>query len=424
MDTWKRFGDTYRINLVIFGDEIVVTKPDTIRQVLTDDTTFVGGRANAMLAPFAGSRSILLLDGREHARERKLLLPPFHGERMQTYTTLMRDAALAEMAGWRAGETVKLLPAMQRITLDIILRCVLGLRDEPEKRALARQIGRLLGAIQSPTGALWLYPPLQLSLGGITPWARFCRERGRLDALLYEHIARHRARTEREKSGDVLGLLLEARDESGEPLSDVELRDQLVTLLFAGHETSATSACWVMEEVLRCDGEQARLRDEVLEVTGGGPIESRHVPSLARLDSVVRESLRLHPVTGVLARTATRDTTLDGYDVSAGAYIVPCIFITHRRPDLYPEPDRFRPDRFVGKKPEPYAWLPFGGGSRRCLGMAFALWEIEVVLATMLSRYQLTLARPAPLGTSLRSFLYAPKGSTAVRLEPTELHGQ
>jgi cytochrome P450 len=417
LSTWRRMGDTYRINLVVTGDQIVVTRPDTIRRVLTDDDCFAGGTANAMLGPLVGSRSILLLDGREHARARKLLMPPFHGERMKNYTAAMRDATMREMVSWDDGREMKLFPALQRITLAVILECVLGLRAGDESSAIAAQIARVLETAQSSTGALWLLPSMHISLGGVTPWARFCKERDRLDALLFQHIARHRHLAPGERRGDILELLLDARDEDGQGLDDGELRDQLITLLLAGHETSATTAAWVIEEVLRSDGERDRLEREIASVTGGGPIEAPHVHRLERFDAAVRETLRLHPVTGVLARRATRDTTLEGYDVPNGTPVIPCIYLTHRRPDIYPEPERFLPERFIGSRPEPYAWLPFGGGSRRCLGMAFALWEIPVVLATMMSHFRLELASPARLKTSLRSFLYAPKGGTTVRLE-------
>jgi cytochrome P450 len=414
------YGDIFTLESAIFGTEVIVTRPDLLKQVFTGDPdVFHAGESNQPFEPFVGATSLLLLDGREHLATRRMMLPPFHGERMRSYTKGMYEVSARAFDAWGPGQRIGLHAAMQRITLEIILRTVMGLEEGPDFVALRDTMTSTLEIILSPFGAIWLMPAFRRDLGRLTPWASIKRGLDTTDAMLTAHIRARRAAAARgETRDDVLSMLLEARDEQGEPMSDEMIRDQLATLLAAGHETSATTIAWIFEELLRCPGEQDRLIDEATSVIGSGPVEPEAVARLERLDSVVKEALRPHPATAAVARRLKKPIVLDGYEIPAGVMVVPCMHLTHRRPELYPDPDRFVPDRFIGKKVDPYEWAPFGGGTRRCVGMAFAMHEVKVLLATLFSRgVRLSLDQKGPYRTILRSFLYAPKGGTQVTVE-------
>jgi cytochrome P450 len=308
---------------------------------------------------------------------------------------------------------VALHPIFQEVTLEVICRAVLGLGDGPALDATQAQLVRMLRRMQSPTGLLWSLPALQKDLGGLTPWASIKREIEATDRILLAHIDTHRSG--QGSPDDVLSMLVAAVDEEGRGLDDKSLRDQLMTLLLAGHETTATTLSWAFEEILRVPGEQERLIAEAEGVLGGAPVEAEHLPRLERIDSAIKEALRLHPVTGATARRVKKDVTIAGHAIPAGVMVVAVLHLTHRRPEIYPDPGRFVADRFVGKKIDPYAWAPFGGGIRRCLGMAFALHEMKVMLATMFGMgLRLELSQKGPYVTTLRSVVYAPKGETRV----------
>jgi cytochrome P450 len=419
---YRRYGDIITFRNPIFGTQVLVTRPATLKQVFTAEAgTYRVGRGNRALAPIIGPRSVMLLNGPEHLRQRRLLLPGFHGERMHRYIDAMREATLRTVETWRVGDTLSLRPQMQRIALDIILDAVLGIDDRAEADRLHDAFTDLMNRVQSPFGALWLVPALQRDLGPLTGYAAAKRARERVHTLVHEHIARHRARTHSGRD-DVLRMMLEAVDESGVPMTDDELRDELMTLLIAGHETTVTSGCWAFEEILRIEGEQQRLADEVMTASGGLPIRGEHLPQLERLDSVVKETLRLWPVFGATEREIVKPVNLQGHDLEPGITVAPCAFLTHRRPDLYPEPERFIPDRFVGKKTDPYEWLPFGGGIRRCIGMSFSMHEMKTILSTILAAVSLELEDARPAKMTLKSFFLVPKGGTRVRIlkkEPT-----
>lgn len=414
---FHRYGGIYTVQSLLFGCEVVITRPETIKQVFTGDpSVYLAGEANKPLIALLGESSVLVLDGDAHLRQRRLMMPAFHGEGMKSYTDIMRDATARHIEGLKPGDEARLHPLAQRIALDVILRAVLGLSSGPALEKLARALTRLLDRVQSPLGAFWMMPAMRKDLGPLTGWAAIKRALKEADDLLFDHIAQRRAEAGGERR-DVLAMLMEAVDEEGRHLSDQELRDELITLLVAGHETSATVICWAFEEILRSPGEQGRLREEVARVVGAEPLASDHIPKLVRLDAAIKESLRLHPPTAAVGRRLTKPVTLEGYEIPAGVLVVPCMYLTHRRPDLYPEPDRFKPERFIDKKTDPYEWLPFGGGTRRCLGMAFAMHEMRVVMAEMLRRMELRLKKQGPIQTVLRSLLYAPKGGTAVVIE-------
>jgi cytochrome P450 len=412
-----RWGDAFTTRSPIFGTIANFTHPDAVRQIFTGEpSVFHAGEANDVLSLYLGRRSMLLLDDAAHLHVRRLMLPAFHGERMLGYTAIMREATRRAIGALQPGQRVALHPLFQDVTLEVILRAVLGLDDGPALDAIRAQLLQMLRRASSPAGLLWAIPALQVDLGPLTPWAGIKREIDATDRALLAHVEAHR-RGEG-KADDVLTRLVAAVDEAGRGLDDATLRDQIKTLLLAGHETTATSLSWIFEEILRIPGEQDRLIAEAEAVLGGALVEAEHLPRLTRIDSVIKETLRLHPVTGAVGRLLKAPATIGGYELPAGIMAAAVMHLTHRRPDLYPDPGRFVADRFIGKKLDPHAWAPFGGGVRRCLGMAFALHEMKVVLATMFGMgLRLGLEQEGPYVTTLRTVAYSPKGETRVVVE-------
>jgi cytochrome P450 family 110 len=414
-EAFHRFGDIYTLKNSIFGTEVIISRPEAIKEVFTGDPAiYQAGAAAAALGLVLGDRSVLLLDGEEHLRQRRLMLPSFHGERMQLYAETMRDITEQVMDHWPRGEPFAFHPSMQRIALEVILRTVFGLDEGAHLDELRNRLTAFLDRIQSPFGLLSMLPALQRDLGPFTPWASFLRDRARVDALIHDQIARRRADPSASGRTDVLAMLLTAVDEEGKRMTSAELRDELMTILSAGHETTATALCWSVQEILSRPAVLERLLEELHSVIPGTRLMPEHLPRLAFLDAVIKETLRLRPPIPFVGRKLKVGVTLCGYEIPAGTLVVPCIYLTHRLPEIYPEPAEFRPERFLDKRPDPYTWLPFGGGTHRCLGMAFALYEMKVILATVLLRAKLRLARRAPAQVSLRSFVIAPKGGTQV----------
>jgi cytochrome P450 family 135 len=377
------------------GRWIVVTSdPATIKDVFTGDPNLLhAGAGNIVLQPILGSRSVLLLDGAEHLRQRRLLLPPFHGERMRLYADVMRTAAERAIEQWPRGRRFDVLPSMQAITLEVILRAVFGVTEPERVRELSAPLRGVLDTVASRRRVV----ALMLTngrMGRRSPWTRFVESRRRADELLHAEIEARRA----DPSGrdDVLSLLLAARDEDGHALSDEELRDELMTLLVAGHETTATALAWTLERLAR---HPDALASVVAEQGAGGT---------DLLDATIKETLRLRPVVPAVVRQLQAPMTFGGWDLPAGVHIGPSIYLLHRRPDLYSDPLAFRPERFLERSYGTYEWIPFGGGVRRCLGASFALFEMRVVLSTLLERVELQPARGGGEPVARRAITFAP----------------
>ena len=374
---WRRYGDVFSSHFPIFGRVVYVADPAEIKRVFAGDAaTFHAGEANFLaLGDALGDHSLLTLDEGRHMSQRKLLLPPFHGESVRRYVELMAEATAREVEGWPVGRELALRPRMQAITLEVILRAVFGVRDGERMDLLRERIPRLAAT----TSVLTWLPFMDRDLGGLSPSARFRRALAAVDELIYAEIAERR---ESEPGEDVLSLLLSARHEDGSPMSDVELRDELMTLLTAGHETTATGLSWALERLMRTPRVMERL-----------------VSSLdddEYLDAVVKETLRVRPVIVDVARKLTREVEIGGYTLPAGTLVLPAIAAVQARPDLYPEPEEFRPERFIDGQPESYAWIPFGGGVRRCIGASFAQVEMRVVLREVLRRVRLRAPSQRP----------------------------
>ena len=372
---WRRYGDVFSSRFPIFGRVVYVADPALVKEVFAGDaTTFHAGEANHLaLGDALGEHSLLTLDEDRHMSQRKLLLPPFHGQSVRRYVEVMAEATEREVATWPVGKEIELRPRMQAITLEVILRAVFGVRDD-ERMDLFRERIPPLGETTSVLN--WL-PFMDRDLGGITPAAKFRRALAAVDELIYAEIADRRAAADPdvEERDDVLSLLLRARHEDGAPMTDTELRDELMTLLTAGHETTATGLAWAFERLLRTPPVLERL--------------TRSLDDDDYLDAVVKETLRVRPVIVDVARRLTRDTEVAGWSLPAGTLVLPAIAVLHKRPDLYDHPDEFRPERWLEGAPESYAWIPFGGGVRRCIGASFAQVEMKTVLREVLRRVRL-----------------------------------
>jgi len=409
----RNHGDLFTLRMPGLGDFVMVGSPELVRQVFTADSDSLhAGSANAIIEPLVGPRSVLLLDGPEHLRQRRLLMPPLHGERMQAYAQLIAEIADAAIDRWPVGEPFSLHPHMQSITLEVILRAVFGV-DEGARSERLR--GLLVEYMKPPPSIFAFVPALQRDFP-LSPYRGFLRRRAAVDEELRGIIAARRQAKGGAARTDVLSLLLAARDENGTPMTDGELRDELVTMLVAGHETTATALSWAFALILADAGARSRLRGALDGARDdGGAVDPPAATRLEYLDAVVKETLRLRPILPDVVREVVAPYRIGGFDIPIGAFLTPFIYGVHRRPDLYPEPERFRPERFVGAKTDPYAWFPFGGGIRRCLGMAFALYEMKIVLATVLARAELRLTG-GPVRVVRRTLTFAPSGGTRVVL--------
>jgi cytochrome P450 family 135 len=402
-----RYGDFFTLRFV-FGPVVFVADPHVIKQVFRGDPdVFHAGEANATpLEPLMGRNSVLLLDGPEHMRQRKLMLPSFHGERMQRYGTLMQEIAEREIERWPVGRPFGLRPRTQAITLEIIMRTVFGIEDADRLARLSERLAAMLDiGMQSRALAAIAIPPVRKTIGrGL--WKRFLRLRAAADAEIYDEIARRRQATDIEQRDDVLSILLQAHDEDGRPMTDQELRDELMTLLVAGHETTATTLAWAFDLLLRHPTELERL---TAEVEAGQDTDY--------LEAVIKETLRIRPVVPGVIRVLTAATEMNGFQLPAGTRVAPNIYLTHRRPDVYPEPERFRPERFLDGGPDTYSWIPFGGGIRRCLGASFALYEMKIVIPAILQGVQLRAAGPDPERIRRRAITFVPEHDAQVVVE-------
>jgi cytochrome P450 len=365
----RRYGDTFSVQLGPSTDVVFLSDPVSVAEVFQGPPEHMNmGDINGLFRRVLGRNSLLVLDGDEHMRQRKLLLPPFHGERIARHREAMVEAADDDIATWPIGEPFSLQPRMQAMTLNVILRAVFGLEDGPRRDELRVLLARLL---ELNTTIATTLPQLRIELGGLSPWGRLMRCTDAVDRALYAEMARRREES-RADQDDVLSLLLGAHDEAGEPMKDKEIRDQLLTMLVAGHETTATALAWAFERVVRHPHVVDRLRADIEEG------DSRY------LDAAIKESLRLRPVVPITARKLSAPLVVGGRRYAAGTVLMPCIFLLHRNPEVYEKPNEFRPERFLDGQPATYAWIPFGGGVRRCLGASFALLEMRIVIEAVL----------------------------------------
>jgi len=414
----SRYGDVFRVNLMARaitgpgaaadeGSWVFLADPDDVKRVFTAGAdAALTGVTNRWLEPLVGSHSILVLDGPAHLARRKLMLPPLHGDRVRRYGELMHDVATAHLERWPRGEPIALWPRMQAITLEVIARVVFGVTQPEALTRVQQLLGEMLNRM---TSRRWLVTQaLRASLAASARGdARDTRHGRRLVApveqLLYDEIRRRRQADDLEGRDDILSTLIRARYEDGAAMNDDELRDQLMTLLIAGHESTATELSWAFERLVRQPEMLERLRDDDPSADD------------AYADAVVKETLRLRPVLAFVLRKLMQPMTLGGFPLPAGTWVAPCAYLIHRREDVYPEPHRFRPERFLERSAGTYTWMPFGGGIRRCLGASFAQLEMKQVLRAVTSSVELRPARPEGERIASRFVTLAPsRGATVV----------
>ena len=397
----ERYGGSFSVKFLSFERPMVmISDPAAIKALYTERAHGLPPGRDIILKPILGERSLLILEGADHLAHRKLMLPPFHGERMRSYGPILEEIVDAEIDAWPLGEEFAIHPRMQSITLEAILRVVFGVAEGPRLEQLRVVLTNVLEETASPFSQLIGLATRRF--GGRGPWGKFEAQLNAVDELLYAEIAEHRARGDFEEREDILSLMMQARFEDGGEMSDTDLRDQLMTLLLAGHETTATALAWTFDLLLRHPAQLTRLR------------ESLEAGEDDYLRAVISESLRLRPVVPLAGRRLAADLIADGLTLPAGTDVTPAIWLTHTRADVYPEPFAFKPERFLEDGPDTYAWIPFGGGIRRCIGAAFAEFEMRIVLREVLARCELHKASPAPEKIGRRNITLSPKGGTPV----------
>lgn len=386
----QRYGDTFTLRVLGVGSPPVVFcgSPQAIQDIFTTQADrFELGKVTHVFRPLTGPRSLIMQDGRRHQRLRQLLMPPLHGERLHSYGQLICNITDDVLSPWQSGQPLHIREWMSEISLQVILRVVFGLDPGPRYEELRVLLHTLLEAVTSPLYSVQFFlPPLQLNVGPKSPWGHFLKLRQRIDDLVYAEIRDRREQFDPDRI-DVLNLLISARDEAGEALTDEELRDQLMTLLLLGHETTASSLTWAFYWLYRQPQTLSRLLQELDVGPETSPLEVAQLPYLT---AVCKEALRVYPIALISQpRWVKESVRLEGYDLDPGTVVVPCIYLAHRRSQTYAEPEQFQPERFLDYKPSPYEYLPFGGGSRSCIGMALSLFEMKLVLAQVLRHYAL-----------------------------------
>jgi len=397
----QRYGKRFTVRLPFQPPFVILSDPAEIKELFTAPPDVVHpGEGARVLEPFVGRNSVILLDEAAHLEQRKLMLPAFHGERMQRLTGLMSDLVEREVDSWPRERPVALHPRLQRLTLEIILRAVFGLEQGQPLDELRDLLTEVLAFSENP---LSMVPAAQRVAGGFGPLRRFNERIQRTDGLIFDLIEQRRAAAG--SGDDVLAMLLGARHDDGSVMSAQELRDELMTALVAGHETTASQLAWAFERLAREPRVLARLEDEL---DAGDSDEY--------LTATINEILRLRPVLpGAEPRLTKQPVEIGGFRYPAGVALVASVFLVHHDPDIYPEPYAFEPERFLEHPPGTYTWIPFGGGRRRCLGASFALQEMKIVLRAALTRYRLSAASDKPEPTGRRSITVTPsRGATVV----------
>lgn len=377
---FARYGSPFTVK-TLRGPLVVVADPEQAKQVFTANPDEYDTWGADALDPIVGPTSLLLIAGLRHRRDRKLLTPPFHGARMKAYGASMREAARSEAARWKSGEELQFLRAAQNVSLEVILRAVFGVQDSSDVRAWSAAVVAMMDSAH-PAGMF--FKAFRTAPFGLGPWGKFLAARANVDRMIYREIHDRRAR---ERYGDdILSLMMQARYDDGASMSDAELRDELITLLLAGHETTAISLSWALYWLHKHPAKLERLREEL-----DGVDDSDAIAQLPYLDAVCNETLRLHPIVSDVVRTARAPITVGACTIPANTALAVSITNMHEREELYARPKEFEPERFLQKKYSPFEFLPFGGGHRRCLGAAFAVHEMKLVLAEMLAAHRFEL---------------------------------
>lgn len=401
----RRYGSVFTLRIASVGTLVYLADPADIKTVFAGDPrTFHAGEANSMLSGLLGDSSLLVIDEDVHRDRRRLMAPPFHRDAVARQSGLMAEIAAASIARWPVGKTFAAAPEMSKITLEVILRTVIGATDPTRLAALRELMPRLLTVGPWATLAL-AKPDLQRHL----PWRGLRRRMAEADRLLYAEIAERRADPHLAERTDVLAMLVRANG-GGHTMSDRELRDQLMTLLVAGHDTTANGLSWALERLTRHPGVLARAVAAAEAGAAGDPAGEEY------LDALVKETLRIRPVVFDVGRVLTEPADVAGYRLPAGVMVAPGMGLVHTSAEVYPDPHRFDPDRMLGVTMSPTTWFPFGGGNRRCLGAGFAMVEMRVVLREILRRAELSATTAADERQRLKFVVLVPDRGARIRV--------
>jgi cytochrome P450 len=403
----KRYGDMFTIRLDSKSPPLIfVSKPEVLEQILTNDTKGLEapGDTNLVFESLLGKHSVITISGAEHQRQRQLLLPPFHGERMRSYSQIISDITEKVISQHQIGQPFNIRSVTQAITLRVIMQAVFGLDEGPRAEKLQHCLAEMLEKGSSVLSAALLYfPALQRDFGPINFWGKQMRRQQAADKLIYEEIRERQEQPDPSRT-DILSLLMAARDEAGQPMTDEELRDELMTLLVAGHETTATALAWAFYWIQKIPSVRQKLLQE-LDSLGDNP-DPGTIFKLPYLNAVCSETLRIYPVAMLtFARVVRTPLSLGGYELEPGIGVIGSIYLTHHREDLYPQPKQFKPERFLERQFSPYEYLSFGGGARRCIGLAFAQLEMKLALAKILSTRELELVDNAEVRPKRRGLV-------------------
>ncbi|MGK7914247.1 MAG: cytochrome P450 [Prochloraceae cyanobacterium] len=402
------YGDIFTLRLFGFPPLVFISNPQGIQEIFgADPKSFDVGRANEIVSPVVGVNSLVLLDGDRHKRERKLLMPPFHGEKVKSYANSICQITKQVVSQWEINQPIVARSAMQDITLEVILQVVFGLSEGNRYQQIKPLLAAWLDITDSPVrSSILFFNFLQKDLGPWSPWGYFVRCRQKIHNLLQAEIEDRRAHPQLQ-GNDILSLMLSARDENGQQMTDEELRDEMITLLIAGHETTATALAWALYWIHKLPEVKERLLQEIDNLGDNpDPIDASCLPYLT---AVCQETLRIYPVVPIsFARIANSNIEIMGHQFEADTTFIASIYSTHHREDLYPNPKQFKPERFLERKYSPYEFIPFGGGNRLCLGYALAMLEMKLVLGTVLSGYQLALANNKPIKPKRRGGTLSP----------------
>jgi cytochrome P450 len=407
----SRYGDHFTVRLTrVLPPVVFFCDPKALQVILTNDDSELfdaPGELNLLLQPLLGTQSVIGLSGDPHRRMRQLLMPSFHGERMRSYGQLIQEITAEVMSEWETGKPFAVRKATQKISLRVILGAVFGLNEGARYQELQRLLGSLLDGLSNPVSVSFIYfSVLRQDLGPMSPWGNFIRTRQQIDRLVFDEIADRRAHPD-DSRNDILTMLMSARDEAGEELTEQELRDELMTLLVAGHETTATALARALHWIHKSPLVRKQLTNELQAVEV--PMDPSGLLRLPYLNAVCSETLRICPVGMLTFPRVTRSRVeLMGSSLDPGTVVAGCIYLAHHREEVYPDPDAFRPERFLERRYSPYEYLPFGGGARRCIGLAFAQFEMKIVLSAILTGVELAHADTRPVRLVRRGLTSGP----------------
>ena len=403
----QSYGDIFTINLIGFPPLVLLSNPQAIKEIFAlDAKQFDAGKSNGIIKPLLGDNSLIVIDGDRHQRERKLLMPSFHGEKVKSYGETICQITQEVGSQWQPQQPFLASKAMQDITLEVILQVVFGLREGSRYQQIKPLLASILDMTGSPLRSTFLFLPwLQQDLGRWSPWGKVVYQRKEIYNLLQAEIDERRSQAS-VSDNDVMSLMLLARDEDGQPMTDLEVKDELMTMLLAGHETTATILTWTLYWIHKIPGVKDKLLQELNDL--GDDAEPMAIAKLPYLNAVANEALRIYPIIPIVfPRIAKQEVTIDGHHFPATTSLAPCIYLLHHREDLYPEPQKFKPERFLTRQFAAWEFMPFGGGNRRCLGYALAMLEIKLVIATILTNFSVDLASDKVVKPSRRGLTIA-----------------